>query len=274
MSYIRNSITFVFILLMLVSCALTTTHYNNFTPAPTHSLRVASYNVFWLNGYCKGPTPDAATKIIKVMNADILLLQETTPAWQTCLKKHFSSIYPFRKYQHHTDEGGLAILSRYPIKTIHYLKLDSLRYPAWVVLIKSKLGPIQIVNIHLHPPLTKDNKLGFLAQGYFSSKIKRLREIKNILHYVNPHLPTIIAGDFNENDYGLAIQYLKKQHYLDALSYNKTYTHTWYWSIGPFHLTGRYDHLFFTHAINLINVQVLHEGVSDHYPIVSDLTLK
>ena len=79
----------------------------------------------------------------------------------------------------------------------------------------------------------------------------------------------VIAGDFNEG-YGSATQMLKYNDWYDAFSQHHKNTYTWLWKVGPFSIKQKFDRIFFSPHFRIINTQVLHEGESDHYPLIVD----
>lgn len=245
--------------------------FKNLESKPKNALRVVTYNLFWKNGVCKGHKFDITSYVIKKTNADIVLLQETTPSWKRCLNRSLSHIYPYKKYKHYSEAGGLAILSKYPFKTKKYLYSKRfLRHPAWLVNVQTQFGNIDLFNIHLRPSVDTNNKIGFLGRELFHSPRDRANEMHYLYRFLNINKPTIIAGDFNET-YGSSTLMLSYNGWIDTLALDDKDVSTWHWKVGPLTLKQQYDKIFVSPHFRVLNAQVLHEGISDHFPVIIDL---
>ena len=274
MNHKMKNIKFIFFFFLIFSQNIFSaqeTYFKDLQPQPPATLRIASYNLFWKNGSCKPHKFNITTHIIKKIDADIILLQETTRSWKRCLNRELSHMYPYKKYKHHLDAGGLAILSKYPIKSEKYLSsMKHLRHPGWLLTAKTKFGNIEILNIHLRPSVDRQNRIGFLGHELFEGPSDRSQEMRYLYQYVSIHRPTIIAGDFNES-YGSATLLLTYNGWRNALSLEDKDVSTWHWKVGPITLKQQYDKIFLSPHFRVINAQVLHEGLSDHYPVIVDL---
>jgi len=255
---------------IILTACVRHTKYNQFLPKPQNNLRIATYNLYWNNGTCEINHPKSSTRLMQFINADILLLQEVTPKLNQCIESTLKKYYPHIEFKPHGREGGLAIYSKYPFTTTHYILPKHGWFPAWIVNAHTPKGNIQLLNLHLRPSVDKGNNVGLFAAAIFATPAIRMQEIKQFTSYVTHNKPTIIAGDFNEGDTGDTIHYLKQLGYQDALSKNQS-SHTWRHYAGPFLLINRYDRIFFSRHFQIKYVQVLHESSSDHYPVVADV---
>ncbi|KGP62884.1 hypothetical protein EP47_07725 [Legionella norrlandica] len=140
----------------------------------------------------------------------------------------------------------------------------------WIFEVDSSIGKIQLSNVHLCPPLETETSMGFLYRALFTSPKIRLKEIKSIFTYLKPHLPTVIAGDFNEGNTGYTIYYLMSQNYIDALKATGIKGYTWQWLVYSFYLRARLDHVFSNLDLDPVQSQIIYEGNSDHFPVIVD----
>lgn len=259
--------------LLLTACA-SLSKQTTLVSKPPCSIRFATYNLYWQNASKSKCNPDSVAKIIQNINADILVLQETFCFTETKLDRTFKSVYPYRYFRHCHDkahEDGLGILSKYPIIKSYFFPPVYGWFPGWIFIIKTPKGYVQVLNVHLNPKLISDDNIGFLCEALWVTPAKRWREINYYYRYLNPCLPTIVAGDFNENDNGAAAIYLREHGFRDLLFAIPYSVKTWHWSFGPFTLTGRYDRIYTSPTIRSCRCQVLQRGYSDHYPVVLDI---
>ena len=107
------------------------------------SLSIATFNVnFGLDG-----DPDT---VAAIPDADIVLLQETTEAWEHALE---TDPHPYRAFRHCCLAGGLAILSRFPFREAAYVDPpEGGWFPGWVLVAETPLGRLQLLDVHLRPP--------------------------------------------------------------------------------------------------------------------------
>ena len=210
--------------------------------------------------------------------ASIIFLQETNLAWEKLLLDDAAALqYNYRYFHHprkgdkthHPDRpsGGISILSKYPLKDIAVLHMtkdvSGSVFPALlckVVLPITFLDQptlcISIVNVHLRPPVNLDGS-AWLDTARKTEPI-RLAEVKRIVHHtlnrkspfdnatIIQTYPDIIAGDFNEDNFGAALSHLKSLGYYDALQQyvpRKKETHTWPFMRNMWTLRKRLDHI-------------------------------
>jgi endonuclease/exonuclease/phosphatase (EEP) superfamily protein YafD len=233
-------------------------------PEPS-AMRVMSYNV---NFGIAGDVP--SIEAIERANPDIVLLQETNEVWERAITDKLGARYAHRRFQGPTGTwaaGGMGILSRYPIVALDQLDAPGALFFAWRVVVDSKLGRIQLVNVHLRPPMSDG---GSWVVGYFTTRADRLREIEHHLAALDPKLPTIIAGDFNEEGDGRAIERLKAIGFADALARHAGKQRTWEWPVGSMTLKFQLDHIMHDDHFIPVTAAVVEAGNSDHKPIWAD----
>jgi endonuclease/exonuclease/phosphatase family metal-dependent hydrolase len=206
--------------------------------------------------------------ILDSIDADVVCLQETNAKWENILKNGLSSKYPFIEFKHRGIAGGYATLSKYPVIKSNYIKNQSGWFPGWAITIKKNQDSIQILNTHLKPKLTRKGIIGWNA--YFKAEEIHIKELEQFLKKVDLALPTIILGDFNENDKGKAMKWIKNKGFEDALTKFDKRTKTWRFFI----LRGRYDHLVSNNKLSCIKAMVYKLGKSDHFPVFGIFELK
>jgi len=206
--------------------------------------------------------------ILEEINADVVILQETNAKWKEIIKNGLHKKYPHIKFRNIGSASGLAVLSKYPIIEIKYLRNKPGWFRSGLVTIKKDQDTIQFLNVHLKPPLSNKGLIGWNA--YFKADEIHVEEIKQFMDSLNPNLPTIILGDFNENDNGKCLKWLQNEmNFTDALPLFDKRTKTWRFVL----LRGRYDHIVFNKKFSCTHARVYKEGKSDHFPVFADFKI-
>lgn len=228
--------------------------------AGTPELRVLTFNINF--GVGEDPRNVAA---VAEADADLVLLQETTEASEQAFREVLSGRYPHMLFRECCNAGGLGVLSRHPIREEQYLEPTVGWFPAWRVVIDSPLGPVQVLDVHLRPPMSDG---GSWVAGYFSTRDVRRDEIAAFFGAMDPAMPTIIAGDFNEDAEGKAVGYLDEMGLKSALPQVQPRAKTWHWQtrVGELHMM--LDHVVYGAGLQLHGAEVIERGTSDHLPVL------
>jgi endonuclease/exonuclease/phosphatase (EEP) superfamily protein YafD len=228
-------------------------------------LRLMTYNLNYGN-----PRPETSLAAIEKEDADIVLLQEITSSWRHALDRRLGKQYPHRVYHlYGRSAGGIAVLSKHPISR------DELWVPpagtgAWfpaqrlvVDAASSGIGALQILNVHLRPAL----KDGSWIKGFLATPPLRRAEIEAHWKKLDPKLPTIVAGDFNEDPWGRAVDFLQQQGLVRVPTTGPT---TWHYesSAGTDLLKLDIEHVMIDGRMTARDGRVLEAGTSDHRPVV------
>jgi endonuclease/exonuclease/phosphatase (EEP) superfamily protein YafD len=223
-------------------------------------LVVLTYNVnFGLDG------EPATVAAIQRSGADVVFLQETTPGWERALRG-LHAIYPHQAYHHDGGAGGMAVLSRLPFRQLEHLPSPVGWFAAWRVLVASPLGPLQVLQVHLRPPVSDR---GSWVSGYFTTGSFRRGEIEHFARHLRPGLPTLVVGDFNEGDGGKAVRYLADRGLRSVLADAGSTETTWRWQTSLGQLSLRLDHICYSRELAPLRAQVLRQGRSDHLPVLA-----
>ena len=294
-----------------------------------HTFDVLSYNI----NNVASSKPSRIRLILRAIfssGANIILLQETNEAWEKLLLDDAIALQYTHCYFHHPTEtdraaGGIAILSQYPLQQINVLDftqdISGSVFPSLVCTVMIPLSifeqnpklyskfsqlsnesniSIGIANIHLRPPVNLDGSAWFDTAR--KTEPIRLAEAKGLIRRTSnrttPLLPEldIIAGDFNEDNFGAALSYLGTLGYIDALQQYvpiRKETHQWPFMRGIWTLKKRLDHVLWrnatTHPLTnnestkkcMYRLQCLgcgvvtgyETGASDHQPVLSRFSI-
>jgi endonuclease/exonuclease/phosphatase (EEP) superfamily protein YafD len=224
-------------------------------------LTIATYNVNF--GLAGEPKTLAA---VGTTGADIVVLQETTPAWEQAIRKTWARRYPHIAFRHSAKwpAGGMAFLSRYPLSMLRISPSAVGFFFAWSAVVETPFGKLQLVNLHLKPPVSNS---GSYVSGYFTTGKDRRAEMQLHARLLDPKMPTVVLGDFNEARGG-GLSLLEKRGYRDVLAGRAD--NTWRWKVGPFSLREQLDHIVYQpQRLECVETRVLERGRSDHLPVVA-----
>jgi vancomycin resistance protein VanJ len=239
------------------------------TPRPAVRPPGPHFTVMTFNVNYGGPRPDLAAAAIASSGADVVCLQESSPAWERYLRPRLQALYPHIHFRHEPAAGGSAVLSRWPLREVAYVAPDEDNggwFPALIVNVDTPAGPVQVAYVHLRPPVSDT---GSVASGYFTTPAVRRSEIEHIHAHAEPGVPTVVVGDFNEEPHGRAVSWLRGRGYQDALRQFDPYASTWRWQLGPIPLRRRMDHILASPELRCHDARVLRAGASDHLPVVA-----
>ncbi|HEV8607297.1 MAG TPA: endonuclease/exonuclease/phosphatase family protein [Tepidisphaeraceae bacterium] len=152
-------------------------------------LRVMTYNVNF-----GGAGMDLAVAAIMEAGADIVCLQETTPQWEAVLRRDLSSVYPHMEFRHAGGAGGQGILSKFDLEEVAYVKQTPGWFPGWIVKARTSLGQVQLVNVHLRPPLAEGGSV--TASAYLGTGSIRREEVQILSQKLEAGTAAIIRGGF------------------------------------------------------------------------------
>jgi endonuclease/exonuclease/phosphatase (EEP) superfamily protein YafD len=231
--------------------------------AADSALRVMTYNVnFGIPG--DAPTIEA----INAGRADVVFLQEITPAWERALRAALATAYPHTFFHARGGAGGVAVMSRFPISAAEIIRAEGDGFfPALRVVLASPLGPVQALVVHLRPPVSDG---GSFVAGYFSAPGIHEREIARFCGKLDRRLPTLVVGDFNEEEDGRAIAYLARAEWgmRSALPEFAPARPTWRWPTSVGTIERRLDHIVYDVRLEPLSTEVIEAGRSDHLPVV------
>lgn len=261
MRWRNGSVLVLAVLFQAAACARTPVAEQPRPASGAPVLRLLSYNVNY------GIPGDADTlEAIREARADLVLLQETNAAWEHALRTHLSSEFPHMVFRHRGGAGGLAVLSRQPLATIEFLAPASGGgwFPAARLVFEAAFGRVQVLSVHLRPAVSDS---GSLVSGHFSTPEIRATEMASFFARLAPGLPTVIAGDFNEEEDGSAVKFLVDKGMTSALRRYAPQQPTWRWPTVVGTLHRQFDHIFYGPRLDVLSAEVREVGNSDHLPV-------
>jgi endonuclease/exonuclease/phosphatase family metal-dependent hydrolase len=245
--------------LVLCSCVHSTRTARIAAPGEPQ-FKVTTYNL----NYGLAGEPDTLAAIA-VGSPDVVFLQETTARWEAEIRREYAARYPYMSFHHCCGAGGLGVISKVRLTPPEYLDSTSGWFPALRVVLNTQLGPVQVLSVHLHPPVSES---GSFVKGYFTTTGLREAELREFLTHLDPELPTLVMGDLNEPD-GKAVRCLQDLGFRSSLPEFAPAQKTWRWKLPIGALSSRLDHIFYNRRLEPLSVDVLDAGRSDHLPITA-----
>lgn len=237
------------------------------TPGATHFV-VMTYNVN--QPHLLSDTVEA----IGAPNADVVCLQEIGADWRQVIEPRYASQYPNMVFATNETEGGLALLSRYPIHDRGVIALPGNAaqwHPGSVVDVDTPGGTIEIVNVHLRAIFEGNSNP---VTNYFDRGSDHVQELSTFFDHTTASVPIVVAGDFNESPTGDAVRSLENRGFLNVLPAFRPGQYTWHGpSVGAAaELTE--DYIFFDGKFDPLNAWVERIGGSDHLPVLAHVQLR
>ena len=229
-------------------------------------LTVLSFNVNF-----ELAAPGASLEAIASSGADLILLQETSPAWEALLAPVLAVSHPHRGFRHGFRGAGLGVISRWPwaeraLRAAH----PRAWFPSWRIQVATPAGALQVLQLHLRPSMTDAGRV--TPSGYLHSRSIRQEEARWHLAGLEPSLPTLLAGDLNESRGEPAVRALQSQGFRSAVP---RWTPTWRWPLaGHPAVRLELDHVLLGPGLLPGAAQVLQAGSSDHLPVRASFRLE
>ena len=219
-------------------------------------LRLMLINVEWPNkNYA------AVTKAIAEAHADVIVMQEFTPAWLNQVEG-LCAEYPYHEPIPRSDGGGMAIFSRYPLKGVEVLTLDTSTHLA--VFARANVDGTDVSILALHPPTPVQSHKFVNRNRQFTEAVLLLRSISG---------PKVLIGDLNTTMWSPYFKELVKDTGLRDARLGFGLKPSW-----PMPLPALFqipiDHCLVSDDIEVGAVRTGGHVGSDHRPVMFDIRLE
>jgi endonuclease/exonuclease/phosphatase family metal-dependent hydrolase len=231
------------------------------------SLKVMTFNIHSAINWYGSFDLDGLVSFIQNTDPDIVGLQEVDCVWSSMsnyqdlpleLAQRLNMYSTFSASLERKDGYfGNLILSKYPIAQV------------WACPLPGSLEPRSFDFVQLN---INGVPINFLTTHLGLSVTDRLRQATKIIEFINQISgPTIVAGDFNGNDADPAVSDLKRD-FLDLQGLSK------FKDFGTFRskngkISSKMDYILATPEFSFIDLQVIDNYVSDHLPMIAEITL-
>jgi endonuclease/exonuclease/phosphatase family metal-dependent hydrolase len=236
-------------------------------------MRLLTYNMHkGIGGRDRRYRLERVIAVIEEENPDLVCLQEVDHNVRRSryhdqpklLSEYFNSAAQAYQMNVHLKEGGYGnlVLSRWPLRTKHHISLRLRRKKprgAQIVVVETPEGSLHLVNWHLG-----------LAEKERHWQVNHL--LGHHLFHESAHLPTLIAGDFNDWRNTLAERIFARHQFHHA---TKPVSH--YRSFPAMFSLAALDKVFYRGPILIHHARIVRTALarraSDHLPLVVDFHL-
>ncbi|WP_119071487.1 endonuclease/exonuclease/phosphatase family protein [Aggregatilinea lenta] len=241
----------------------------------------ATYNVnMW--GSAK---PEEIISVISAVEADVVGLQELSPALQARLELELRDHYPYQVSEAVEGYEGFALLSRFPIMEsnvimdVDWYPVDR-RVPGYLRAVLN-MNPQYIAVYVIHTPLPIHYIDSYSLAGYLQGLRYALFEyddglqLAHMAHIADlvaaETIPVLVLCDCNSTPHSRQYEVLDKvmDDAYDAQGWGLGLSHP----VKPFRML-RLDYIWYSSEFSVVDATVWSEsGTSDHYPIRTRLAL-
>lgn len=228
-----------------------------------------------MTGACTGPTLRVVTANVLYTNtthaplvdwlarsdADVIALQEFTPAWEAALAP-LASRYPHQLLLARPDPYGIALLSRWPLdRAAGAVDLAGDGMPSLVGTVELAPGrQLRMMALHTHWPVTRELQ---------RQRDLALRAAARVA--ADGNVPTVLVGDLNLTPYAPAFARLVAESGMrDALD-ERAWRPTWQAGFWPLALP--IDHVLVPRDACVVAQEIGPDVGSDHRPLAVTLRL-
>jgi endonuclease/exonuclease/phosphatase (EEP) superfamily protein YafD len=221
------------------------------------ALRIVSANVLFTN---ESHAPLVAW--LARSDADVIALQEVTPAWEAALAPLYER-YPYRRVFARTDPYGMALLSRWPLdRDAGAIDFAGDGLPSLVGMITLPgARAVRVIAMHTHWPVTR-----------------RLQQQRDAALHAAAQLAaagataTVLAGDLNLTPYAPAFARLVDESGLSDSLEDMAWRPTWQAGFWPLALP--IDHVLVPRNACVVAQEIGPDVGSDHRPLAITLRLQ
>lgn len=245
-----------------------------------HAQDVLSLRVVTFNLDCRNPHQDQILDALKSAKADVLFLQETTVETERFLATQLNASYPYFYATGHLGrfaEERLAFASKIPLHDVTFSPPDKGFFGFYSATCREGETTVKLINVHLTPFLIGH---GVGLMGVFAeiqgTEETHAAEMEAIVQSFDVGQPVIVAGDFNSFSTFTAPSRLVKMGLVDSFAAthaNPDGHPTWFGTVDSVDLQLRLDYIFHSRRFKTVKSEIIEQGGSDHFPVVSELRL-
>ncbi len=237
----------------------------------TDELKVMSYNLFFKNN-----STASVVSIVKKENADLLMVQELTPKWNSILNKEIGAIYRYKHLLPLNGTHGIGIYSKYPISNPIFLNNSSNKPFALIADIEVNGKLAQIVNTHLASPAiaveNKDKCFSLFAHNYGIRKKQIIKLNKIAKENYRNYDWQLLVGDLNTLQSEPIFKKLKIN-WVNSVSYPLRWRNFNFPNSGKISPFLTLDYVLGRGKMKFLESDVIEGGSSDHLAITSRIRI-
>jgi endonuclease/exonuclease/phosphatase (EEP) superfamily protein YafD len=217
------------------------------------------YTALLLNLRRDNKRPEEVVEFLKKQKAEILLLEEVTPAWERRLRPILGD-YKYEIVQTRENAFGIWLLSTLPLSDREVLPVEEANVPYVTATVDCDGQPLRFVGVHPVPPT---------GRGKARDRNDRLDGAGETLRKEKGH--RMILGDLNCTPWSPYFQRLLESANVLDTSVGRGLHPTWYPGIPLIALP--LDHCLVSPSIVLVSRTVGPDVGSDHRPLLVEFSL-
>jgi endonuclease/exonuclease/phosphatase (EEP) superfamily protein YafD len=217
-------------------------------------LRVVTANALFTNA-----EPALLLDWLQHIDADVVALQEITPAWAVALQP-LAAKYLYSKVLAREDPYGIALLSRWPVRDLQAIDFAGDGLPALVARIDVRGHEVQVIALHTRWPV---------LPGLQAMRDRALQRAAAVA--ADQPAATILLGDLNLTPYAPAFGRLVAESGLRDAFDDQAWRPTWQAGFWPLALP--LDHVLVPRGSCVLGHQIGPAVGSDHRPLQVTLRL-
>lgn len=221
--------------------------------AGTASLKVLSFNVL-----CSNRNHAELREWVRMANPDVAFFAEVGPEWAAVLEG-LRPILPYHAVVPREDNFGVAILSKYPLRSTRLITANEL--PTAAIRVELTVAGREVMVIGAHPPPPLSERLAVERNETLAALAGEARNCQG---------PMILMGDLNATPWCDGMQPLYAAGLRDArrgLEFGPTWRR-----LNPL-VAIPIDHILTKGAVSVVRCQTGPAQGSDHRPLLADLRL-
>ncbi len=229
-------------------------YFGGVQAASSTTLRLLHANV-----YANNDQYGRLLDLVAAEDADIVFLQEITPAWEDALQP-LRETYPYTYVQARDDYFGIAMLSRVPPDTIRQVDSPPLQYPTIVASLTLDDAALTVISTHPMIPL---------GQANYAARNEQLRSIADLVTQTNGAV--VLTGDLNTGMWGANYRRLLRSTGLTNASRGFGILPTWP-TFMPLAMIP-IDHVMISSEVGVNDIRTGPHIGSDHLPLIVNISL-
>lgn len=239
------------------------------------SLRLATFNV-----NCRNQHHEQVLEALRATKADLVFLQETTIQLEQFLRDELHAYYPHfyaTGYHGRYAEERLAFVSKIPLRQVEYSPPERGLFGFYSAVYRLGQTSVKVINVHLTPfVIRRGLGIGGVLAEIEGTEHKHAAEMEAIVGTFDVREPVVVAGDFNSLSTFAAPSRLVKMGLIDSYAARHAAPDaqpTWQGTVDSMVLRLRLDYIFHTPRFRTVESQIVTQGGSDHFLVVSELSL-
>jgi endonuclease/exonuclease/phosphatase (EEP) superfamily protein YafD len=230
-------------------------------PVPSAARTAPSLRVFDANVLSGNPDASGFGAEINAAHPDVVVLEESSPAFVEALDRTVPGRYPYRFTVDRTDPFAFALLSRLPLTDSSVVMVGG-RPLAVRSTIQAPTGPQRLVAVHTVSP----------TGGHRQEWAAGLSEIRRLAALETGNL--LVVGDFNATWGNRGFRALIDDGFSDAAAARgHPFSMTWPRNRPLVPPLVRIDHVLTRGVLSVTSIRTGAGHGSDHRPLIADVAL-